>query len=64
MGRVAPIAAGGLIPPVLVMVYGPRDEHELEVAWRLVQLSHQFALGRLAEHHPPNAGLDTKESAA
>lgn len=28
------------------MVYGPRDEEELEVIWRLVQASYQFARGR------------------
>jgi hypothetical protein len=40
-----PIARSGLIPPVLVMVYGPLDEDGLDVVWRLVELSYQFALG-------------------
>jgi hypothetical protein len=40
-----PIARSGLIPPVLVMVYGPCDQDGLEIVWRLVELSYQFALG-------------------
>lgn len=40
-----PIARSGLIPPVLVMVYGPCDQDGLDVVWRLVELSYQFALG-------------------
>jgi hypothetical protein len=27
------------------MLFGPRDERELELIWRLVQVSHAFASG-------------------
>ena len=27
------------------LIYGPRDEHELEVVWRLLQASYEFARG-------------------
>ena len=33
------------LPPDTVMVYGPRDEGELEVVLRLVEASHAFARG-------------------
>ena len=33
-----------------VMVYGPRDEFELEVVWRLLRASYRFAAGDTAEH--------------
>ncbi|GAA2371841.1 luciferase domain-containing protein [Nonomuraea africana] len=42
-----PAVAMGLVPPTIVMVYGPRDDEELEVVWGLVQDSHAFATGSL-----------------
>jgi Family of unknown function (DUF5519) len=41
-----PVVAMGLGPPTLVMLYGPRDQAELEVIWGLVEVSHGFATGR------------------
>jgi len=38
-----PLAARGIVPSTVVMVYGPRDEAELNVVQRLVSTSHQFA---------------------
>ncbi|MDQ4149433.1 MAG: DUF5519 family protein [Actinomycetota bacterium] len=43
-GEPHPVALAGLIPINTVMIYGPRDEAELEVAWTLLQMSHQYAL--------------------
>jgi hypothetical protein len=40
-----PVALRGMIPMTIVMVYGPRDEAELEVIKRLVQASLAFARG-------------------
>jgi hypothetical protein len=40
-----PVARRGAAPPTLVMLYGPRDEAELEVVWRLLQASYAFARG-------------------
>ena len=31
--------------PIFVMVYGPRDEDELEVVWSIFRLSYEFARG-------------------
>jgi hypothetical protein len=42
-----PVARRGAGPPTLVMLYGPRDEAELEVVWRLVQTSYAFARGEV-----------------
>ncbi|MEM1334843.1 MAG: luciferase family protein [Actinomycetota bacterium] len=42
-----PLAARGIVPSTVVMVYGPRDESELDIVQRLVSASHQFA-------HPQN----------
>jgi hypothetical protein len=38
-----PAATAGLAAPTLVMVYGPRDDAELEHVWTLVQRSYAFA---------------------
>lgn len=38
-----PMARCGLMPSTLVMVYGPRDQDEVEQVWELVQISHGFA---------------------
>jgi hypothetical protein len=38
-----PIARAGRLPKTLVMVYGPRDEAELETLWQLVLSSYAFA---------------------
>lgn len=43
-----PAVLMGLFPPNLVMLYGPRDEVELEIVWSLVQASHAFAIGTTA----------------
>jgi hypothetical protein len=40
-----PMARQGLAPPNLVMLYGPRDEAELETIWKLVETSYSFARG-------------------
>ncbi|MEV4066487.1 luciferase family protein [Nonomuraea dietziae] len=42
-----PLAGTGLIPPTIVMVYGPRDREELEVVWSLVQTSYAYATATL-----------------
>jgi luciferase-like monooxygenase len=43
-----PVARRGAAPPTLVMLYGPRDEAELETVWQLVQTSYAFARGEAA----------------
>jgi hypothetical protein len=40
-----PAVALGLVHPTVVILFGPRDERELELIWRLVQVSHAFASG-------------------
>lgn len=40
-----PLAAAGRVPPTRVMVFGPRDEEELEIVFDLIQASHRFATG-------------------
>jgi hypothetical protein len=40
-----PMARHGVAPPNLVMIYGPRDEAELEIVWGLVEASYSFARG-------------------
>jgi hypothetical protein len=41
-----PMARRGMAPPTLVMLYGPRDQAELETIWELVVASHAFARGQ------------------
>jgi hypothetical protein len=40
-----PLVRMGVAPATLVMLYGPRDEAELETVWRLVETSYDFARG-------------------
>jgi hypothetical protein len=40
-----PLARAGRLPETLVMVYGPRDEEELETVWDLVSASYDNARG-------------------
>jgi phospholipase/carboxylesterase len=40
-----PLAARGLVPASVVMLYGPRDPEEFKIIWTLVQESHRFAGG-------------------
>ena len=42
-GELHPVARMGVIPWTAMMVYGPRDEGELEVVWELLRASHAFA---------------------
>src|ERR1700730_16406739 len=41
-----PLAASGARPRTLVLLYAPRDEHELHVVAELVEASHRFAAGQ------------------
>jgi hypothetical protein len=40
-----PAAAAGIRPPTLVMLYSPRDSHELDAVLTLVKISYDFARG-------------------
>lgn len=40
-----PLASRGIAPPTLVMLFGPRDNAELETIWQLIQISYGFARG-------------------
>lgn len=40
-----PAIAAGLLPPTIVMVYAPRNQHELEIVAGLVEASYRFATG-------------------
>lgn len=40
-----PLAAAGRVPATRVMVFGPRDEEEIETVFELIQASLQFATG-------------------
>ena len=42
-GEVHPAARLGLIPSTALMVYAPRDEHELEVVFAFVEAAYRFA---------------------
>jgi len=42
-GEVHPAVRRGAMPPNTMMIYGPRDEAELEIVWQIVQRSYAFA---------------------
>jgi hypothetical protein len=44
-GEQHPVARMGVIPPTAMMVYGPRDDEELETVWQILRASHAFAIG-------------------
>ncbi len=48
-GEFHPLVAEGVLPPIYVMIYGPRDEAELEVVWRIFLASYAFARGELKD---------------
>ncbi len=47
-GEQHPVARMGLIPPVTMMIYGPRDAGELEVVFTLLKASWNNARGKQA----------------
>jgi hypothetical protein len=44
-----PCGQAGFLPNTLVMVYAPRNQHELAVVLELVNTSHRFAMGLAQE---------------
>ena len=44
-GELHPLALEGLIPPTAVMIFGPRDDGEVDVVLGLIGASHRFAMG-------------------
>ena len=44
-GEAHPLVPLGRMPETTVMVFGPRDVVEVEIALGLIGVSHQFALG-------------------
>jgi phospholipase/carboxylesterase len=44
-GELHPAAREGLMPGAAVMIFGPRDEDELDVVYRIVEASYRFARG-------------------
>ena len=47
-GEQHPVAKMGLIPMNTLMVYGPRDEEELDVVFKLLKTSYGYARGQQA----------------
>ena len=45
-GELHPSAPRGFAPGKTVMVFGPRDEAELDVVWQILQASYAFATAR------------------
>ena len=54
-GELHPAARMGLIPPTALMVYGPRDEKELEAVWKILYASYVGARGEL--HYEQDSGM-------
>jgi|SRR5581483_1958175 len=44
-GELHPAARMGMIPATALMVYGPRDEEELETVWAILRISYEHARG-------------------
>jgi len=55
-GEPHPLVGSGRVPDTVIMLYGPRDRAELEIAWRLVCASHDFARGSATRRgHDPRS---------
>lgn len=46
-----PLAALGVVPKSIVMLFGPRDEDELDIVWSLVCASYAYATGETTATH-------------
>jgi hypothetical protein len=44
--EIHPVALAGIAPSNLVMIYGPRDSHEVDILFDLVYSAYEFAGGR------------------
>ena len=44
-GELHPAAREGLLSGAAVMIFGPRDEDELDVVWQIIEASYRFARG-------------------
>ena len=44
-GEIHPLVPTGDMPPTLLMVFGPRNDKELEVVLKLISTSYKFARG-------------------
>ncbi|WP_326799259.1 DUF5519 family protein [Streptomyces sp. NBC_01808] len=42
-GELHPLARHGHRAPTLMMIFGPRDEGELDIVWEMVRRSHHYA---------------------
>lgn len=45
--EVHPVGRAGLAPQNFVMIYGPRDDHEVDIVFSLVQAAYLYAGGKL-----------------
>jgi hypothetical protein len=50
-GEFHPLVREGVLPPTNLMVFGPRDEAELEAVWQIVQAAYANARGEAATKH-------------
>jgi hypothetical protein len=44
-GEFHPLVVQGVMPPTNLMVFGPRDDAELDTVWRIVRASYEHATG-------------------
>jgi len=51
-GELRPVVRMGLLSPIALMVYGPRDRSELETVWLILRTSYAFARGTSTEARP------------
>ena len=52
-----PVALAGMAPENIVMVYGPRDEQEVNVIFNFLQAAYGYAGGRLPEKEAASEAL-------
>lgn len=52
-GRFHPIA-GTVIPETTLLFYAPRNEDELEIVWKILRASYEWALSDIPQEHKAN----------
>lgn len=60
--EVHPVALAGMAPENMVMVYGPRDEREVNVIFDLLQAAYRYAGGRLPEKEAASEEQEQKKA--
>jgi hypothetical protein len=58
-----PVVEQGLVPPIVIMLYGPRDEDELAAAKHVAEIAYLAAGGATLDLTPPRSAPEARPPA-